>query len=254
MMAPSKKYRYPTSPIAGLYGEMDNLDILSDISDQIPVSTSFSSKCFADDNTVSSAEEIFDKITKNQKGKPLFKSKNEFLRQLDGALFDYEMFRDCVMPDESGDLNSQKNYFKRLEKSVRELNIVLNEMCDNHSRRLAAEGFVLPQKYTPEGLDNDFIKKSKSLEDATIKVIKDLKGTNSGKNLELYLLIEQLISMYESCTGKKATITNKGYPNKSKSPFFILVNEIYQIVPLSNKSSITENSIIDGITLVKKGY
>ena len=132
----------------------------------------------------------------NGKGKVLFKSKKKFLRQLDDALCHYELFRPCVMPDESGELNDQRKYFKQLQKAVSNLNAVLGDMHENHSRRLAHAGFVLPQHLTGEGLDNDFIQQSKSLEAATKKAQENLKGKNSGNNLELHLLIDQVDEKY----------------------------------------------------------
>ena len=126
------------------------------------------------------AEEIFEKVKVNGKGKKIFKSKKKFLSQLDDALFHYELFRPCVMPDESGKLNDQRKYFKQLQKAVSNLNAVLGDMHENHSRRLAHAGFVLPQTHTGAGLDNAFIKLSKNLEATTIKVQENLKGKNSG--------------------------------------------------------------------------
>jgi len=249
-MAPSNKH--PSNPNAPLYGKMPKLNIPSGIFDAGLPTAAFESDCFRTEENISYAGEVFEKVRVNGKDKVLFESEEEFLRELDDALFHYELFRPCVMPDESGELNDQREYFEQLQKAVSSFNIVLADMTESQSRRLAHAGFVLPQHLTDEGLDNDFIKQSKRLEEVTVKVRKSLKGKNSGKNAELYLLIEQLIEMYKKCTGKKPTIANATYVDKPKGSFFDLVKATYPLVDLSNKKSITDNSIIDGIKLVQK--
>mgnify|MGYP006180245829 CR=1 FL=1 len=165
-MAPSKKY--PTNPNAPLYGKMPDLNIPFYLkADQS--NGSFESKCLGIKKHVTYAKKVFQKVKVNGKGKKLFKSEKEFLGELDNALLHYEIFRPCVIPDESGELNDQRKYFDQLQKAVTNLNVVLGDMHENHSRWLAHAGFVLPQHLTGEGLDNDFIQQSKSLEAATIK-------------------------------------------------------------------------------------
>ena len=257
-MAPSKKH--PTNPNAPLYGKMPDLNIPSGLFKAGQSNGSFDSKCLGVKENVAYAEEIFEKVRVNGKGKPLFKSKKKFLRQLDDALFHYELFRPCVMPGESGDLNDQRRYFKQLKKAVSNLNVVLGDMHENHSRWLAHAGFVLPQHLTGEGLDNDFIKQSRSLEAATKKAQENLEGKNSGNNLELYLLIEQLADMYQTCTGRKPSVTigqHKGvikdsYKQDIKGSFFDLVKAIICIADISDKQGITDNSIVNGIKLAQK--
>jgi hypothetical protein len=144
-MAPSKKH--PTNPNAPLYGKMPDLNIPSDIfeskcldteenvTDAADQSTTlFESECLRIEENATSAEEIFEKVRVNGKGKVLFKTKEKFLSQLDDALFHYELFRPCVMPVESGELNAQRNYFKQLQKAVSNLNVVLGDMHENHSK------------------------------------------------------------------------------------------------------------------------
>ena len=257
-MAPSKKH--PTNPIAPLHGKMPDLNIPSDLFDPNQSTDSFESECLRIKENATYAEEIFEKVKVNGKGKPLFKSKKKFLRQLDDALCHYELFRPCVMPDESGKLIDQRKYFDQLKKAVSNLNIVLGDMHENHSRRLAHAGFVLPQHLTGEGLDNDFIKQSRSLEAATIKAQENLKGKNSGINSELYLLIKQLADMYQTCTGRKPSVTigqHKGvikdsYKQDIKGSFFDLVKAIICIADISDKQGITDNSIVNGIKLAQK--
>ena len=183
-MAHSKKH--PTNPNAPLYGKMPDSHIPSYLKANQSIG-SFESECLRIKENATYAEEIFEKVRVNGKGKVLFKSKKKFLRQLDDALFHYELFRPCVIADESGELNDQRKYFDQLKKAVSNLNIVLGDMHENHSRRLAHAGFVLPQFLTGEGLDNDFIQQSKSLEAATKKAQENLKGKNSGINSELYV-------------------------------------------------------------------
>jgi len=249
-MAPSKKH--PTNPNAPLYGKMPDLNIPSGLFKAGQSNGSFDSKCLGVKENVAYAEEIFEKVRVNGKGKPLFKSKKKFLRQLDDALFHYELFRPCVMPGESGELNDQRRYFKQLKKAVSNLNVVLGDMHENHSRWLAHAGFVLPQHHTGEGLDNDFIKQSKSLEVATIKAQKNLKGKNSGNNSELYLLIEQLGDMYRKHNGKIPLPTFDAYNKVYKGSFLYLVKAIICIADISDKQGITDNSIVNGIKLAQK--
>jgi hypothetical protein len=249
-MAPSKKH--PTNPIAPLHGKMPDLNIPSGLFKAGQSIGSFDSKCLGIKKNVTYAEEIFEKVRVNGKGKVLFKSKVEFLRQLDDALFHYELFRPCVMPDESGELNDQRKYFKQLQKAVSNLNAVLGDMHENHSRRLAHAGFVLPQHLTGEGLDNDFIQQSKSLEAATKKAQENLKGKNSGNNLELHLLIEQLDEMYETCTGKKFTTTYNEHNADNKGVFFDLVQAVRPLVNISNNKDIYDSTVINAIKLSQK--
>ena len=250
-MAPSKKY--PTNPNAPLYGKMPDLNIPSGLFGANQSTTLFESKCLGIKKNITYAKKVFEKVKVNGKGKELFKSEEEFLRQLDNALFHYELFRPCVMPDESGELNDQRKYFDQLQKTVNELNTVLGKMHKNHSRRLAHAGFVLPQHLTGAGLDNDFIKLSKSLEAATIKAQENLEGKNSGKNSELYLLIKQLADMYRICTGsKKPSVTFDTINNVYKGAFFDLVKAIICITDIPDQQYITDHSIVNGINLARK--
>ena len=249
-MAPSKKY--PTNPNAPLHGKMPDLNIPSDLFDANQSIGSFESECLRIKKNVTYAKKVFEKVKVNGKGKKLFKSKKEFLIQLDGALLHYEMFRPCIVADESGNLNDQRKYFRQLQKAVTNLNAVLSDMHENHSRWLAHAGFVLPQHHTGEGLDNDFIQQSKSLEAATIKAQENLKGQNSGNNSELYLLIEQLADMYRICTGKKPSVTFDDYNKVYKGSFFDLVKAIICIADISDKQGISDNSIVNGIKLAQK--
>jgi hypothetical protein len=249
-MAPSKKH--PTNPIAPLHGKMPDLNIPPDLFKANQSNGSFDSKCLGIEENVTYAEEIFEKVRVNGKGKVLFKSKDEFLRQLDDALLHYEIFRPCVMPDESGQLNDQRKYFDQLKKAVSNLNVVLGDMHENHSRWLAHAGFVLPQHLTGEGLDNDFIQQSKSLEAATIKAQENLKEKNSGNNLELYLLIEQLGGMYRKHNGKIPLPTYDPINKVYKGSLFYLIKAIICIAEISDKQYVTDHSIINGIKLVQK--
>ncbi len=257
-MAPSKKH--PTNPNAPLYGKMPDLNLPSNLFGANQSTTLFESKCLGIKKNITYAKKVFEKVKVNGKGKVLFKSKKEFLRHLDDALFHYELFRPCVMPGESGELKDQRKYFKQLQKAVSNLNVVLGNMHENHSKWLAHAGFVLPQHHTGEGLDNDFIKQSRSLEAATKKAQENLKGKNSGINSELYLLIEQLADMYQTCTGRKPSVTigqHKGvikdsYKQDIKGSFFDLVEAIIHIADISNKKQITDNSIVNGIKLAQK--
>jgi len=257
-MAPSKKH--PTNPNAPLYGKMPDLNLPSNLFDANQSLSSFESECLGIKKNVAYAKKVFRKVKVNGKGKELFKTEEKFLRQLDNALFHYELFRPCVIPDESGELKDQRKYLNQLQKAVSNLNVVLGDMHENHSRWLAHAGFVLPQHLTGEGLDNDFIKQSRSLEAATIKAQENLKGKNKGINSELYLLIEQLADMYQTCTGRKPSVTigqHKGvikdsYKQDIKGSFFDLVKAIICIADISDKQGITDNSIVNGIKLDQK--
>lgn len=249
-MAPSKKH--PTNPIAPLYGEMPDLNIPPDLFDPNQSTGSFESECLRTKENATYAEEIFEKVKVNGKGKKIFKSKKKFLSQLDNALFHYGLFRPCVMPDDSGELNDQRKYFDQLKKAVSNLNIVLDDMHENHSRWLAHAGFVLPQHLTGEGLDNDFIQQSKSLEAATIKAQENLKGKNSGSNLELHLLIEQLAEMYKTCTGEEFTTTYNEHNAGNKGVFFDLVQAVRPLVYISNDKDINDSTVINAIKLAQK--
>ena len=249
-MALSKKH--PTNPIAPLNGKMPESNIPSDLFDANQSTGSFESECLRIKENAIYAEEIFEKVRVNGKGKELFKSKEEFLIHLDNALLHYEIFRPCVIPDESGDLNNQRKYFKQLQKAVSNLNVVLGNMHENHSRWLAHAGFVLPQHLTGEGLDNDFIAESKNLEAATMKVSKDLKGKNSGYYAELFLLIEQLAEMYKTCTGEEITTTYNEHNADNKGVFFDLVQATRLLVYISNNENINDSTVINAIKLVQK--
>ena len=249
-MAPSKKH--PTNPNAPLYGKMPDLNIPSDLFKANQSTGSFESKCLGIKENVTYAKEVFQKVKVNGKGKKLFKSQKEFLRELDNALLHYEIFRPCVIPNESGELKDQRKYFKQLQKAVSNLNVVLGDMHENHSRWLAHAGFVLPQHLTGEGLDNDFIAESKNLEAATMKVSKDLKGKNSGYYAELFLLIEQLAEMYKTCTGKFPTTTYSRHNADNKGVFFDLVQAVRPLVYISNDKDINDSTVINGIKLAQK--
>jgi hypothetical protein len=245
-MASQKKH--PTNPIVPLHGEMPDLDIPSELFGTNYSAEPFQSLCFGIKGNVAHAEKLFDKVKVNGKGKVFFKSKEEFLIQLDDALLHYEMFRPCVVPDASGDLNDQRKYFERLQKAVSKLNDVLGDMHENHSRRLAHAGFVLPQHLTGEGPENDFIQQSKNLEAAAVKARGDLTNKNIGRHADLYELIDQLAEMHEVWPTRTTNHHNKD----NKGAFFDLIKGVYPLVSLSNAESITDNTIVNGIKLAQK--
>ncbi len=249
-MAPSKKH--PTNPNAPLYGKMPDLNLSSNLFDANQSLSSFESECLGIKKNVAYAKKVFRKVKVNGKGKELFKTEEKFLRQLDNALFHYELFRPCVIPDESGELKDQRKYLNQLQKAVSNLNVVLGNMHENHSRWLAHAGFVLPQHLTGEGLDNDFIQQSKSLEAAIKKAQENLKGKNSGINSELYLLIEQLADMYRKRNGKIPLPTFDVYNKCYKGSFLELVKAIICITDIPNQQCITDHSIVNGIKLAQK--
>ena len=249
-MAPSKKH--PTNPNAPLFGKMPDLNIPSELFNANQSTRSFESKCLGIKKHVTYAKKVFQKVKVNGKGKKLFKSEKEFLRELDNALLHYELFRPCVIPDESGELKDQRKYFKKLQQAVSNLNVVLGDMHENHSRWLAHAGFVLPQHLTGEGLDNDFIQQSKSLEAATKKAQENLEGKNSGNNLELYLLIDQLAGMYRKPNGKIPLPTYDSINKVYKGSLFDLIKSIICIAEIPDKQYVTDHSIINGIKLAQK--
>ena len=245
-MAPSKKY--PTNPNSPLYGEMDELDIPSELLKSTHTLNSYDSECLRLPENLSYVEDVFEQLKKYTK----FNSKREFMSKLDAALLEFQISRGCVIAGDSGDLNDQKEYFSKLEKAVNKLNSLLGQMHENHSRRLAYAGFVLPQFFTGEGMENDFLQETRNLESAVKNVREELRDTNSGRNAEFHLLIEELIVMYKACTGEEPKITNEAYPDKPRGPCFDLIKAIYPLANLPNNQSITDNSIIDGIKLVRK--
>ena len=245
-MASSKKP--PFNPNAPLYGTMPELGISERLLRSGAPSRGFSSRFLNDSTFVSFAKGIYPKIQANGKGKVFFETEEQFLLHLDEALHHFEMLRPLVRPDDSGDLNDQRNYFRRLKTTANALNQVLAAMKDTHSRRLAHAGFVLPQHLTGEGLDNKFIQQSRQLEQAAAKAIIDLKGKNSGRHAELYLLIEQLADMHKDWP----TRTNNDHNRDNKGVFFELVQAIRPLVGLTDDLGITDNTILDGIKLAKK--
>ena len=238
-MASSKKH--PFNPVAPVFGKMPDLKKADELLSTIEPDAGFSSKFLSYQENVTHAKAVFDQVRTNGKGKVLFESVEQFLSKLDEALLHFENFRSCVASDDPGDLNDQRDYFKRLKKTVSSLNHVLADMNENHSRRLAHAGFILPQHLTGEGLDNDYIQHSKDLESATQKVQEGLKGRNSGRHAELYLLIEQLADMHQDWPTRT---TNHKKP-ENKGALFDLINAIYPLAGLSNTRGITDNTIID---------
>ncbi len=237
----------PSNPIAPLHGKMPDLDIPADWFDEDQPTATFESKCLRIEENASCAMEIFEKVRVNGKRKVLFKSKEVFLKQLDDAFLHFEMSRPCVIPDESGDLNDQRKYFESLQKAVSKLNDVLGDMHENHSRRLAHAGFVLPQHLTGEGLDNDFIQQSRILKAAVVKARDNLTNKNIGRYADLHELIDQLAEMHEDWP----TRTTNHYNKNNKGAFFDLIKGVYPLVNLSNAESITDNTIVNGIKLAK---
>jgi hypothetical protein len=244
-MAPRKKH--PFNPVAPIYGKIPDLEIPADYFGADQSGIGFDSKCLNIQVNVTHAKAVFKKVRTKGKETPLFESETLFLRKLDDALLHFEMFRGCVLSDDSGSLNDQRHYFEGLEGAVSALNGALSEIHGNHSRRLADAGFVLPQHLTGEGLGNDFVQQSRKLEAAIRKVRKGLKGKNSGRRAELYLLIEQLADMHEDWPTRTTNTHNKG----NKGAFFDLVQAIHPLVDLSNDKGITDETIINGIKLAK---
>jgi hypothetical protein len=244
-MAPRNKH--PFNPVAPIYGEMPDPDVPADLFNTDSSPGGFSSRCLSDPVNITGAKAAFKKVRTNGKEEVLFESEALFLSKLDGALLEFEMSRGCVVADGSGDLNEQRDYFKLLEGTVSGLNKVLSDMHENHSRRLADAGFVLPQHLTGEGLGNDFVQQSRKLEAAILKVRNGLKGKNSGRHAELYLLIEQLADMHEDWPTRTTNTHNKD----NKGAFFDLVQAIHPLVGLSNDKGITDETIISGIKLAK---
>ena len=245
-MAPQKKP--PTNPNAPLYGKMPDLNIPPELFETDNSPRQFDSKCLSDPGNAAHAEQVFNQVRVNGKGKVLFTSPNEFLTLLDSALHNFEMIRDSVVPDESGDLNDQRSYFKNLHKAASSLNQILDDMQDTHSRRLAHAGFVLPQHLTGEGLDNIFLWQVKDLEAATKKARNDLENKNAGRHADLYLLIEQLAEMHKDWP----TLTTNQHNKDNRGVFFDLVKAVHPMVSLSNQEYVIDESIVNGIKLAKK--
>ena len=245
-MASSKKH--PFNPVAPVFGKIPELKETEGLLENVEPSAGFASEFLNCPVNVNHAKAAFIHVRANGKGKPLFKTEAEFLSKLDDALLHFEMFRTTVLPDGSCSLNDQRDYFKRLAKAASSLNEILASMNDNLSSRLAHAGFVLPQILTEEGLDNDFIQKSKNLEAAARKAKEELRGKNSGHYAELYLLIEQLADMHDGWP----TRTTNHYNKDNKGAFFDLIQIIYPLVDLSNRREITDEAIINGIKLARK--
>jgi hypothetical protein len=240
--------KHPSNPNVPLYGEMPNLDIPAELFGTDNSLGQFHSKCLSDRGKVADAEQVYKTVKVNGKGKVVFKSKEEFLTQLDNALLEFEIPRHGEMPDDSGDLNDQRAYFKNLHKAASSLNKALGDIQDNHSRRLAHVGFILPQHLTGEGLDNDFLRQARNLEHAAEKAVNDLKNKNAGRHADLYLLIEELAGMREGWP----TLTTDPHNKDNRGVFFELVKAVYPMVNLSNPEYITDNTIVNGIKLVQK--
>lgn len=238
----------PFNPVAPLYGKMPDIDIPSELFGAGHSPRQFHSKCLSDPGNAAYAAQVFSKVRVDGKGKPVFKTKEEFLTQLDNALLEFENCRPSVIPDDSGDLKEQRDYFDNLYMAASNLNQVLGDMQDNNSRRLAHVGFVLPQHLTDEGLDNDFLQQASILEDAAERVINDLKGKNAGRHADLYQLINELAEMRE----KWPTLTTNSHNKDNWGVFFDLVKAVYPMANLSNSEYITDNTIINGIKLIQK--
>jgi hypothetical protein len=214
------------------------------------------------------AKDLYKAFKKNSKDE-LLVDESQFLTELDNALLHYEMYRPIVTPEICGTFTEQREYFKKLKKALqiknpssklKKVQISLKEKTECVRQRLSRAKFntavfktienaSLAPKQSP---DKNLIKDLDQLSAAVDIVRSDLKGKNSGQHAELYLLIEQLADMYETCTGKKPPQTVPTYDeNKNKLMFFKIIKSIYPVVHISNDFPITDSAIFEGIRLLK---
>jgi len=217
-------------------------------------------------------------VRKNGKGKILFPDESQFLNELDSALLHYEMYRPIVTPEICGTFKEQREYFLKLEEALqikkpssrlKKVQGRLKERTECDVRRLSKAKFNIAafkriktaSLGTGQSSDKNLINDLDQLNIAVDIVLSDLKGKNSGKYAELYLLIEQLGDMYEACSNKKPSVTESDDPDKKgRGVFFDLVTSIVPIVFNKNvapeawnndKNSIKPYTIIEGIRFLK---
>lgn len=275
----AKRNKGPAIPTAPLVEQPPDLNIPDDLFEGCSGGETYSSRPFKElDDFESYAKDLYKAVRKNGKGEILFPDVSQFLNELDSALLHYEIYRPIVTPEMCGTFKEQREYFMKLKKALQIKNPTsrlkkvqgrLKEItgCDLdqrpralcHLRRLLKEkldyatftkiGFAPldPEQSSDKNLINDL----DQLNVAVGMVLSDLKGKNSGQHAELYLLIEQLSDMYETCTGIKPPKTVNAYEEGNNGIFFKIVKSIIPVVHIANDFPKTDSAILEGIRLLK---
>ena len=275
----SDRKKFPAIPTAPLVKTPPDLNIPDDLFEGCSSIETYSSRPFkAIAGFESYAKDLYKACRENGKGKILFQDESQFLTELDNALLHYEMYRPIVTPEICGTLKEQREYFlklkrvlkvKKLTSRLAKVQGILKQVTECHLRRLSKAKFNIAafkriettSLGTGQSPDKNLINDLDQLNIAVDIVLSDLKGKNSGKYAELYLLIEQLGDMYEACSNKKPSVTESDDPDKKgRGVFFDLVTSIVPIV--FNKkvalktwddddNSIKPYTIIEGIRFLK---
>jgi len=206
------KQSSPSSPIPPVYGDPPELIIPDGLFDGNQPEK-YSSQYFENKEIVDYFENtLYPDVRENGKGDVLFPDKDQFLSELDDALFHYDVFKSSVSSGDPNYLNEQRGYFNRLAKSVKSLSKALAGMDDDHYRRLAHAGIELYPFSREKSLSShDFRRNVNELLRATEKVQEELKGKKEGPHSELNLLIKELGEMYERCSGRTPSVTYDEY-------------------------------------------
>jgi len=275
----SDRKKFPAIPTAPLVKTPPDLNIPDDLFEGCSSIETYSSRPFkAIAGFESYAKDLYKACRENGKGKILFQDESQFLTELDNALLHYEMYRSIVTPEICGTLKEQREYFlklkrvlkvKKLTSRLAKVQGILKQVTECHLRRLSKAKFnVAAFKRiktatlgTGQSPDKNLINDLDQLNIAVDIVQSDLKGKNSGKHAELYLLIEQLGDMYEACSNKKPSVTESDDPDKKgRGVFFDLVTSIVQKVFNKkvvleawddDENSIKPYTIIEGIRFLK---
>ena len=241
-----KRTKLPYNPNPPIYGNLPELSLPDKIFSGCQPSK-YSSQYFSDQDTVDCfRRKIYPQVRVNGKGAVLFPDEEQFLSELDDALLHFDMFRGCFIDTGEHSLNVQRRYFKALNETASKLNDLLCGMSELHATRLAHAGIELRQYTEKRHSSHDLHANVAELMTATEKVRAGLKGKNSGRFAELYLLTELLGQMYQSCSGRAPSHTDNQHNQDSKGVFFVLIKSVIPLVNLQNKKSIMDSSITEG--------
>ncbi len=283
---PSKK-KPPATPTAPLAEKPEDLSVLDRVFDGCPPAEGYSSYPFLAINGFEQyAKDLFQALRVNGRGEAIFPDEKQFLTELDTALHHYAIYRPIVTPELCGTFDEQRKYFQALKRALNRkkpsTRLLKTQECLGSEGKYDKEQ-CRDRRFVRAGLNLKVLQRiqsaicdsSKPVEVSILRdletiakavdiVLADLKGKNSGKNAELYLLIEQLGDMYETCSGQKPKVTeptDTSPPGMGHGVFFKLVGSITLEVfgkrvadrtyKSRNDGTVKPYTIIEGIRFLK---
>jgi hypothetical protein len=219
--------------------------------------------------TMDQAREIRKKVNDEKEGEAPLSDENVFLYLLHYSLSHFNSLSQTLFRDDVNAPKNQKSYFKTLSRVSGNFVKALEGTDTLHSSMLLqkllsydcplskstqADSIFSPNETA--SLD-EVIEAVSQLQRAADDIIEDLgtQGKKGNDRSDLYMLVELLDDVLYQCSGSRDVYTydeTKKAGHRYSGHLFRLCYLIYPHMQLNAQSSITENSIGEGISLLKK--